>query len=98
MNELIKIEEHDGRQAVSARELHSFLGSKKDFSNWIKHRIEKYGLIENVDYVSFTQMGEPNKQTFNPNPKIEYALTIDAAKELSMVEGNEQGKRHGSIL
>ena len=24
-----------GNQVVSARELHSFLGAKKDFSNWI---------------------------------------------------------------
>lgn len=88
MNELIKIQEQNGKQAVSARELHSFLESKKDFSSWIKHRIEKYDLVENQDYVRFTQKGEANNATL-----IEYALTLDAAKELSMVEGNTKGKQ-----
>ncbi len=53
MKELIKITEHEGRQAVSARELHHFLESKREFATWIKSRIKKYELIENVDYVVF---------------------------------------------
>lgn len=90
MNELIKITEQNGKQAVSARDLHAFLASKQEFANWIKNRIEKYELIENVDYVVF------DKSVKNPNggrPQIEYALSVDAAKELSMVEGNEKGKQ-----
>lgn len=89
MEALIKIFDNNGEQAVSARELHSFLESKRDFSNWIKTRIEKYGFIENQDFEVFNNFGE------NPSggrPLIEYALTIDCAKELSMVEGNEKGK------
>ena len=88
--ELIKITEQNGKKAVSARELHSFLESKRDFSNWIKDRIEKYGFIENQDFEVFNKFGE------NPNggrPQIEYALSIDCAKEISMVEGNEKGKQ-----
>ena len=87
--ELIPISENNGKRAVSARELHKFLESKQDFSTWIKNRIEKYDLVENVDYEVFHNFME------NPNggrPLIEYALTIEAAKELSMVEGNERGK------
>lgn len=87
---LIPINDNNGKKAVNARDLHAFLESKRDFSNWIKDRIEKYDLVENVDYVVFNKFGE------NPNggrPQIEYALTIDAAKELSMVEGNEKGKQ-----
>lgn len=90
MEELIKIQETNGMQAVSARELHTFLGSKRDFSNWIKNRIDKYGLIEEVDFTlaKIVERGKSGAQT-----KIEYALTIDCAKELSMVEGNEKGKQ-----
>lgn len=87
---LIPISENNGKRAVSARDLHTFLESKQEFANWIKNRIEKYDLVENVDYVVF------DKSVKNPNggrPQIEYALTIDAAKELSMVEGNEKGKQ-----
>ena len=88
--ELIKITEQNGQQAVSARDLHRFLESKRDFSNWIKDRIEKYGFIENQDFEVFNNFGE------NPNggrPLTEYALTLDTAKEIAMVEGNEKGKQ-----
>ena len=90
MKELIKITEHNGKQAVSARELHAFLGAKKDFTDWIKYRIAKYGFIENEDFEVFHKIGE-NPQ--GGRPQIEYALTIDCAKELAMVEGNAKGKQ-----
>ena len=67
-----------------------FLGSKKDFSDWIKHRIKKYDLIENTDYIVFPHLGE---NLSGGRPSIEYALTIDCAKELSMVEGSIKGKQ-----
>lgn len=91
MNELIKITDQNGKRAVSARELHSFLESKQDFSTWIKNRIDKYDLVENVDFVTAPQIyGTANG---GHSTRIEYVLTIDAAKELSMVEGNEKGKQ-----
>lgn len=89
-NEIIRIEERNGQQAVSARELHCFLESKKDFSSWIKDRIERYGFVQGVDFEVFTHIGENSK---GGRPSIEYALTVDAAKELSMVEGNDKGKQ-----
>ena len=88
--ELIKITEQNGKKAVSARELHTFLESKQEFANWIKNRIEKYGFIENQDFEVFDNFIK------NPNggrPLTEYALSIDCAKEISMVEGNEKGKQ-----
>ena len=48
--EVVEIIEHDGKQAVNARELHQKLGSKRDFSNWIQDRISKYGFVENQDF------------------------------------------------
>lgn len=90
MNEIIKITEQNGKRAVSARELHAFLESKQEFANWIKSRIEKYGLVENQDYEVFDSF---IKNPSGGRPLIEYALTVDAAKELSMVEGNERGKQ-----
>lgn len=90
--ELIRIEENNGMKAVSARELHNFLGSKQDFSTWIKNRIEKFDLLENIDYQAFRNFVEC-QNGIGGTTKIEYALSIDAAKELSMVEGNERGKQ-----
>ncbi len=90
MEVLVKITEKNGKSAVSARDLHRFLESKQEFANWIKNRIEKYGLVENEDYVVFDNL---IKNPQGGRPQIEYALTIDAAKELSMVEGNDKGKQ-----
>lgn len=92
MEELIKITENNGKKAVNARDLHEFLESKKDFSSWIKDRIERYDFVENEDYVVLLpKVGEQTGR--GGHNKIEYALSMDAAKELSMVEGNEKGKQ-----
>ena len=89
MNELIKITEQNGRRAVSARELYEFLGSKRGFSTWIKERIERYGFIENQDYEVFCNFAE---NPLGGRPLTEYALSIDMAKELCMLENNDKGR------
>lgn len=77
-------------QTVSARDLHAFLEVGKDFSNWIKDRIGAYGFAEGLDFV--TQARSPISASGNRGASIEYFLTIDMAKELSMVERNAKGK------
>ena len=89
MKEIIKITEKDGRRAVNARELYAFLRVGKDFSSWIKKQIERCDLIEYQDFEVFTQKGE-NLQ--GGRPTSDYALSIDAAKEISMMSQCEKGK------
>ena len=99
--ELIKIQERNGQQAVSARELHQFLESKQEFSNWIKNRIKQYDLIENIDFIrlpdqtnfDLINLSNQNKKRGGDRRSIEYALSISAAKELAMVENNYRGKQ-----
>lgn len=88
--EVIKIEENDGKQAVNARELHQKLGSKQDFSTWIKNRIEKYGFVESQDFEVFHKIME---NLNGGRSRIEYALSLDMAKELCMVENNDAGRK-----
>lgn len=90
MNELIRITEQNGQQLVSARDLHQFLESKQEFANWIKNRIDKYDFTEGVDFISFDNS---IKRETGATIRKEYGLTIDTAKELAMVEGNEKGKQ-----
>lgn len=90
LNSLLPISENNGKKAVNARALHAFLGSKRDFSTWIKDRIKSYDFMEGIDYVSFPEIVE---REIGATTRIEYALTIGMAKELSMVEGNEKGKQ-----
>lgn len=79
-------------RTVSARELHQFLSVRRDFSNWIKSRIEQYGFVENQDYLLVRQNGRI-KTRGGDQRSVEYYLTLDMAKELSMVERTEQGKK-----
>lgn len=86
MNDLVKIENRDGIQTVNARELHSFLEVQSKFADWIKNRIEKYGFIENQDFATVSKNLESGGLT------KEYHVSIDMAKELSMVENNAKGR------
>ena len=91
MNELIALNQSsingEVQQTVNARELHAFLGNGDMFANWIKNRVEKYGFVENQDYVSFLVA---TKKPNGGRPSQEYYITLDMAKELAMVERKER--------
>ena len=94
MNELIPLHQvemaGEAVETVNARELHAFLEVGKDFTTWVKKRIEEYGFVENVDFVIFPHLGEKSERG---RPRKEYFITLDMAKELAMVERNERGRQ-----
>ena len=93
MTELIKITTNDeGKQLVSARELHEGLEVGKKFTDWIKNRINKYGFEENEDYTIINNevQSQNRERTYLEQ---DYIITIDMAKELCMVENNELGRQ-----
>jgi len=73
--------------AVNAREIHTYLDVKTQFSTWIQRAIEKYDFIENNDY-SILNIDNPN----GGRDIIDYFVTIDMSKELCMLENNPKGK------
>lgn len=77
-------------QLVNARDLHVCLQIGKDFSTWIKSRIEQYGFIEGEDYAIFA--APQIRGAGNRGKRTDYHLTLDTAKELAMVENNDQGR------
>jgi anti-repressor protein len=89
MTELIKIEQHDGIQTVSARDLWEGLESKREFASWIKDRVD--GFIENVDYVRFDSFVKGAENGTGNKTLKEYSLTLDMAKHLAMLERNVKG-------
>lgn len=85
---LIKISTNEaGQPTVNARDLHAFLGSRQNFADWIKGRIKDYGFAVGQDFIIIL-----GKST-GGRPSKEYHLTIDMAKELSMVERNKRGRQ-----
>jgi anti-repressor protein len=73
-------------ETVNARELHAFLEVGTQFKDWITRRIEDYGFTVGIDFCSFLS------ESTGGRPSIEYHITLDMAKELSMVERNAKGK------
>jgi len=88
MQELIKVATNaQGSQVVSARDLHNFLGVTERFSNWCQ-RMFSYGFVENEDYLGckvFNTLANQELQDF--------ALTLDTAKEIAMLQRSEKGKQ-----
>lgn len=87
MNQLIEINTSEaGIKTVNARDLHAFIESKQQFADWIKARIEQYGFVEGADFTVHKFLNGRATQT-------DYHISIDMAKELSMVERNAKGKQ-----
>ena len=91
MNQLIPLHSQtingNAIETVSARELHTFLEVNTKFADWIKNRINEYDFVENQDFLTVS------KNLENGGRSIEYYITLDMAKELSMVERNDKGKQ-----
>ena len=100
--ELIKITTKDGEQVCSARELHAFLEVATDFTNWCKRMFE-YGFEAEKDFTPIlakTPTSEEGKdftsilgKSTGGRPSTDYALTLDCAKEISMLQRTEKGKQ-----
>lgn len=73
---------------IDGRKLHEWLGVGRDFTNWIKERIEKYGFLPSQDFSP--TLAETSAT--GGRPKTEYLLTVSMAKELAMVENNDKGR------
>lgn len=88
---------------VSAKALHKTLGVGRDLSTWFNERIQEYGFVRGVDYFTDDDPGAAwliNEQ-YSPvsgknkkrgRPEKGYYPTLATAKELAMVERNEQGR------
>ncbi len=88
IHELIPLQKsRGGRNVVSARVLWQFLGVGTEFAKWFTRRVEEYGFKAGEDYSSFVA------ESTGGRPAEEFAITLDMAKELAMVERNDQGQQ-----
>jgi phage anti-repressor protein len=108
MNDLTTTEK-DGKRWIDARDLHANLEIGRDFSTWIKDRIEKYGFVEGKDFspnlmkstsnLIFPKFGENQvsshggKREGAGRPEVDYLLTLNAAKLIVVGENNPQSQK-----
>ena len=89
-NELIKItKDEQGNSVVSGRDLHEFLEVNTPYTQWFE-RMVGYGFAENVDFIGLSQKSE---KPIGGRPTVDHALTLDMAKEISMIQRTEKGKQ-----
>ena len=88
MNELIPIQDNDGAQAVMGRDLHKFLEVKTPYDKWMPRMVE-YGFIAGQDFS--TKMSETSPA--GGRPRIDHIVSLDMAKEISMIQRSEKGKQ-----
>lgn len=74
-------------QAVDARELWQFLDVETPFDKWISRRVDQYEFQPGRDFSTVLS------ESSGGRPATQYHLTLDMAKELSMVERNARGKQ-----
>jgi phage anti-repressor protein len=77
------------RFPVLASRLHEGLRVKTELRHWISRRIEGNNLLEGLDFEFRSELTETPQVG---RPSKEYALTLDAAKMIAMMESGEQGK------
>jgi len=91
MKQLIKIETQiigtDEVNSVNARELWRVLEIKQQFADWIKAQINTLGLEENIDYITVHLKVNGGKFA-----NIDYIITTDTAKHISMASRTVKGK------
>ena len=76
----------NNRQLISGRELHYFLDVDTPYTMWLKRMVD-YGFNEEMDFI--TNLLEST----GGRPKEDHQLTLDMAKEISMLQRNEKGKQ-----
>lgn len=97
LQEIIKGE----KQLIDARLLYQELNVGRDFSTWIKNRIEKYDFQENRDYfIDNHRSPDLGSQVSHGGlrHKTDYHITIGMAKELCLLQNNEIGRAYRKYL
>lgn len=87
MKDLIKIEVNENQEpVVNGRELHRALGVKTAYKDWFKRMCE-YGFAEKIDFCSILS------ESTGGRPETNHAIKLDMAKEIAMIQRNENGKK-----
>lgn len=92
MESLIKIEERNGEQLVSGRDLHEFLEIGTPYKKWFDRMCE-YGFTENVDFLTVDKNVYGQNGQLMPQKESDHLMKVSMAKELSMLQRNERGKQ-----
>lgn len=77
---------------INAKQLYEFLNVTTRYNDWFPRNAEKAELDENIDYKTVLKDEYRADGTLMPQKGKEHWLTLDAAKEITMVQKSALGK------
>lgn len=81
-----RLEGSHGGNVVMGRDLHEFLEVRRDYTSWFKQMTD-YGFSAGQDFT-------PNLvKSTGGRPRADHIITLDMAKEISMIQRTERGKQ-----
>lgn len=80
----------DGGKAVTGRDLHQFLEVKEPYTQWFG-RMTEYGFVAGQDFSEFSEKLSTSGNV--GRPRQDHIITLDMAKEISMIQRTERGKQ-----
>lgn len=89
---IMPVHQENGQLWADARTLHAVLQVGRDFSNWVRGRLEETGAVEGEEFIVLD--GSPDlAKTSGGRTRRDYWLTLDLAKEVAMLERSDIGKQ-----
>lgn len=76
----------DGITAVMGRDLHDFLEIRSNYTEWFGRMVE-YGFNAGQDFI------RKSESTGMGRPTVNHIMTMDMAKEVSMIQRTDKGKQ-----
>ena len=91
MTELAMFNPESNSPSISGRVLHNQLEVKTAYTTWFDRMCE-YGLVENQDFTTDSKNVIRADGALMPQTQIDHALTIEAAKEICMLQRTDKGR------
>lgn len=85
VNDLIRVSVNDRQeQMVSTRDLYDALGISKNFTQWFDQQVTRLRLVADTDFIPL------RVESTGGRPSVDYQITLEIAKHLSMISGGEK--------
>jgi len=95
MNDLRQFKDNSGNTVYSARELHAYLGSERNFTTWFDYQVESCNLTKDKDYSELLTNNVINSgiKRGRGRPAKDYALSLTAILTI-----NARANQTGTVM
>lgn len=92
MIDALAVTTDEARQGIDARQLHAALHVGRDFSNWFKDQVDRFGFVEGQDFSPLSAKSTGGR------PALEYTLSLTAAEMVALGQNNDAARAARAAL